>query len=121
MIKDIYIRDPSDPNYSVNQLEITNEVEILVQDILMILYTRRGEVLGAPDFGANLEEMLYTFNLNEFSINSLLKDQVKKFCSPLAEKYSVNFAVNMARGTTRDICVIDCIINGTAAFGVAIS
>ena len=119
-IRDLYMRDPSDPSYTMGILEVSNELEILIAEIKMCLYTRRGEVLGAPDLGCNLEDLLFTFNLNEFSINSTLKDQMKKFV-PLADKYAVSFQVKFAQGTVRDICVIDILINGTPFFGVAVS
>jgi len=119
-IRDLYMRDPSDPNYQSGMLEISNEIEILIAQVKMIINTRKGEVLGDPNFGANLEDLLFTFNLNQYSINSILTDQIKMYC-PLGDKYAISFQVNFAKGTVRDICVIDVVINGTPYFGVAVT
>lgn len=120
MGRDIYMRDPgSDPNYKDGILEVSDDIEMLIAEIKMMLYTNRGEVLGAPDFGANLEEMLFTFGLNEYSLRQMLRDQTLKFI-PRSVNYGVDFDVKFARGTVRDMCLIDIFINNRPAFGVLI-
>ncbi|MGQ8577371.1 hypothetical protein, partial [Klebsiella pneumoniae] len=84
-----------------------------------ILYTKPGEILGAPDFGCDLENMLFVFNLNEVTLRGMLQDQVQKFV-PLSEKYQINFDVVFARGTVRDICLIDVKVNGNPMFGMLV-
>lgn len=119
MARDIYMRDLSDPNYKEGILEVSDQIEMLIAELKMMLYTNRGEVLGAPDFGANLEEMLFNFGLNEFSIKQMLRDQTAKFI-PRAMNYNVEFDVKFAQGTVRDICLIDVSINSQPAFGVIV-
>ena len=48
MLRDIYLRDQSDPKYKSNLLETSSVIESVLNKIRMILYTNRGEVLGAP-------------------------------------------------------------------------
>jgi hypothetical protein len=119
MARELYMRDPTDPNYKSGILEISDEVEMLIVQIKMILYTRPGEVLGAPDFGVALEDQLFVFNVNEYALRSMLQDQVMKFV-PLSEKYQVKFNISFAQGTVRDICLIDVLINGTPLFGILV-
>ena len=119
MARDLYLRDPSDPFYQSDTLEVNDELQMLIGQLKMMLFTNRGEVLGAPDFGADLENQLFSLNLNEFSVKSALRDQVMKFI-PLGAQYQVDFDVKFARGTARDIGVIDVLINNTPAFGVTI-
>lgn len=114
------MRDPSDSLYKDGLLEVNDEIEVLVGEIKMMLFTNRGEVLGAPDFGVNLEEMLFTLSLNEYAIKQSLAVHVMKFC-PLAEKYGVTFDVKFSRGSVRDICLIDINILGEPLFGVLVS
>lgn len=112
------MRDPSDDaNFKPDILEVNDPIEQLISQIKMMLFTNRGEVLGAPDFGANLEEMLFTFNLNEFSLKQMLNDQTLKFI-PMSINYQVEYDVKFAKGTVRDICLIDIFINNRPAFGV---
>lgn len=119
MPRDLYMRDPSDPNYKEGILEVSDEIEMLISEIKMLLYTNRGDVLGAPDFGANLEEMLFNFGLNEYSLREMLRDQTIKFI-PRAMNYNVEYSVKFSKGTTRDICLIDVSINSQPAFGVLV-
>jgi len=119
MARELYTRGPNDPNYKANQLETNDEIEMLLGQLRMILFTNRGEVLGAPDFGVNLEEALFSLDFNEYSLRSMLHDQIMKFC-PLAEKYRVRFDVVFAKGTIRDICLIDIYVDGSKAFGILV-
>lgn len=118
-MRDLYLRDPSDPFFKQGILEVTDEIQILISQVKMLLMTNRGEVLGAPDFGANLEEQLFTLSLNEYSLRSMLNDQTLKFI-PLHTKYMVDYSVKFIKGTIRDICVIDVMVNNIPAFGVVI-
>lgn len=111
--------DITDPNYQSGILEVSDEIAILISQIRMILSTPPGSVLGAPDFGIDLESQLFVFNINEYSLRSMLLDQVNKFV-PLAEKYQIKFNISFAKGVSRDICLIDTLINGTPMFGVLI-
>lgn len=119
MSREIYMRDPTDPNYKDGIMEVNDDIEMLIAQIKMILYTRPGEVLGAPDFGIALEDQLFVFNINEYALRSMLFDQVQKFV-PMAERYHIKFNVQFARGTVKDICLIDVVINGTPMFGVLV-
>ena len=119
MSREIYMRDPTDPQYKEGIMEVNDEVEMLVSQIKMIMLTRPGEVLGAPDFGVALEDQLFSFNVNEYALKSMLSDQVAKFV-PLSEKYHVKFNINFARGTVRDICIIDVVINDSPLFGILV-
>lgn len=119
MARELYMRDLSDPYYKSDILEINDEAEMILGQIKMMLFTNRGEILGAPDFGANLEEYLFTFNVNEFSLRSMLMDQTMKFI-PLADKYQVDYDIKFARGTVRDICLIDVRMLNKPVFGVGI-
>jgi len=119
MARDLYMLSPEDENYKDGVMEITDELRMLVDQIRMILLTKPGEVLGAPEFGVALEEQLFTFSVNEYTLKGMLTDQVQKFCA-LAEKYQVTFDVKFARGTVRDICLIDTKINGSPVFGVLV-
>ncbi len=117
--REIYMRDPEDPNYKESLLEITDEIELLITQIKMILLTDQGDILGAPDFGMSLEQLLFTFDANAFTIENKLRDQVFKF-SPLSMRYDVRFEVKFFKGTTQDIGLIDVLIGETRAFGVSI-
>jgi hypothetical protein len=117
--REIYIREPEDPNYKDGVLEINDEVEILITQLKMLILTTKGDILGAPAFGMSLEDLLFSFNANEYTLQNEFNDQLMRFC-PLAAKYDVKLEVKFFRGTVRDIGFLDISINDRKVFGVDI-
>ena len=79
MLKEIYLRDPSDPLYSADILEHSSELENLLGQIRMLLYTKQGDVMGSYDFGFNLEDSLFLFNLNEAELKQRLLSAINAY------------------------------------------
>lgn len=65
---DFYFRAPGDPNYSENKLSSTDDVENTIEQIRMTLLTRKGEVLGEPDFGLDVTKYLFEFEGTPLSV-----------------------------------------------------
>ena len=107
---ELYIKTVGDPNYTPNEIQVENEIEMLISQIEMILFTRRGDILGSPDLGCNLEDVLYSLNFNEFQLKSLIQQQLIMY-SPLALKYNVQANVSFKRGDVRDEAYIDIVID----------
>ena len=119
MLRELYMRDPSDPLYREGILEQNSDIETLISEIRMILYTKQGDVLGSYDFGFNLEDNLFLFNLNENELRNKIVDAIFYNC-PDAQTYSVDVSVQFFKGTVRDICLIDIFIDGQKSFGVLV-
>lgn len=103
---EIYNRDPSDPSYKENIVDITQPVEICIGQLKMLLLTNKGEVLGDPKFGLNLEELVFNFELSE----KTLRDEIHKgltYYVPLFEQLGGYFELKFYQGTQRDICFLD--------------
>jgi len=113
------MRDPSDPLYSPGILEHSNEIENLIGQIRMILYTKKGDVLGAYEFGYNLEDNLFLFELNQDELKNKLLESIYYYCEDAAT-YGVEVEVSFFKGSVRDICLIDIIVNGQKSLGVLV-
>lgn len=107
---DFYIKYIGDPNYNATQIQNNGEIEQLITQIETILFTRRTEVLGSPQFGCNLEDLVYSLGSNEFAIKSIIDEQIDLYC-PLAQKYKVSADVKFFKGEVRDIAYIDITID----------
>ena len=57
MIRDMYSRDIESTNYNDQTLEVSDTLSQLILKIENCLFTRKGEVLGAPGMGANLNDL----------------------------------------------------------------
>jgi len=117
MLKEIYCRNYTDPYYNYNVLETNDPLEVLLTKIRMIIFTNRGEVLGYPDLGLDLEMLLFELDFNAYQIQNDLYTQIGKYC-PDSTNYNINVEVNLVPGTVRDIAYIDIYIDGTKYLGV---
>jgi len=107
---ELYVKYVGDPNYDPNQVHNENEIQQLITQIETTLFTNRAEVLGSPDFGCNLEDMIYSLGLNEQQIKTTIESQIRSYC-PLAAKYNVETKISFLRGNVRDIAYVDITID----------
>jgi hypothetical protein len=119
MIKEIYIRTSDDPKYISTALEHSEEIEMILGKLLMILKTQKGEVLGDPDFGVNLEDYLFTFDLDEERIRKEIFNQIIIYI-PESSSYNMKLEIKRFKGTTRDFILLDFIIDGRKSLGVLV-
>jgi phage baseplate assembly protein W len=78
-IRDFYIRSSNDPAFQPNQLEVYDDLESMLQQIRMTLFTQKGEVLGEPDFGVNVEQYLFEFSIDPFSLTREAAAQINNY------------------------------------------
>ena len=114
---ELYIKYFSDPNYDPVQIQTNSEIEMLITQIQTILFTNKREVMGSPNFGCSLEELIYDFGLNEYDIKSRITDQINHYC-PLATKYNLRTEVNFMKGEVRDIAFIYITIDSKYAIKI---
>ncbi len=62
--KDFYLRSPGDPNYREDIFESNDSIENAVQQVRMVLLTRKGEVLG-EDIGFDSEKYLFDYEFSD--------------------------------------------------------
>ena len=58
---DFYFRAPGDPNYLPGKISESNSIENTIEQVRMTLLTKKGEVLGEPDFGLDVTKYLFEF------------------------------------------------------------
>lgn len=119
-MREIYNRDPLDPNYNPFQIETTDPVEICVGQLKMLLLTNKGEILGDPKFGLNLEDLIFSLELPESAIKKEL-DLFLKTYVPLFSKLGGSYTLKFFQGTQRDIATIDFTIPANGADSPVVS
>ena len=108
-MRDIYNRDPQDPNYVPYILAVTDPVEICVGQLKMMLLTDKGEVLGDPKFGLGLEALLFELNLSEGSVRKEIDLHLNTYC-PLFRTLGGSYDLRFYLGTNRDIAFLDFLL-----------
>lgn len=117
---DMYIKSEGDPGYIANVVELYDELDIFLQQIEMLLFTRQRTVLGEPLMGIDIEDQIYNLNVSQGILRTAIIDQVSTFC-PLARKYQFQVSIQFYRGTERDIAVIDIVLQDGRSTGIIIA
>lgn len=74
---DFYIEYPTHPSYEPNRLGEDDVIRVIIQKYELILFTNQGEVLGDPNFGGNLEELLFETNVSAEFVKRQLNEQIQ--------------------------------------------
>ena len=117
---ELYIKTLGDPKFDRNGVDVESELNQLLIQIETILFTNPGDVLGDSKFGADLEKLIYSFNLNEFEIKKIIENQIENYC-PLANKYDTAVDVSFSRGEIRDIAQINITVDTKYLVGVYVN
>ncbi|MFW6243475.1 MAG: hypothetical protein ACOC2W_04880 [bacterium] len=113
-IKDLNIRGRSHPKFNSRRIIEDRTLEFVIQKLENVLLTNKGEVLGDPNFGANLEFYLWSTNVPVSKIQNEITNQINIYIPELNQiQYSLN--VDIFEGTYRDILQINITVKDIKA------
>jgi len=117
VLSDFYTRDDSYKSYNNDILEIHDELSDIIIKIEQILFTRKGEVLGSPEFGCNLDDLVFSQVLNASYIENQINEQIRAYCTSYAQ-YDINAKVSFFQvDENRNGCLIDVYVNDERVIG----
>lgn len=122
MIREIYCKLSSDANFNP-QIESEDEIQNILQQVRVVMGTKKGQVLGSYDFGINLNEYLFQYNINEavilYNINRTLAEYVYYDTS----RYNIYADVKYGHDDngTSDYAVVDIYINERPCLGILVT
>lgn len=119
MLREIYFRDSSDPKYKKELIETNSKLESVLNKIRMILFTNRGEILGEPNLGMNLEDYLFTFNFDQQELKSKFNSQVNAYI-PEQSEFKINMDVSFESDGIKNYVYLYIYVNQQLHFGVII-
>lgn len=117
--KDIYIRDPLDPNYVFGVYEHSNEVESIIAKIKVLFGTRQGQVLGDFNIGLGIEDLIFETRINKFDLEEKIKRQIDQYVDESSE-YAIEPRVSFGKTDEYDYAVIDILIDQQAVLGILV-
>ena len=89
---DFYILYKEHPRYVSKELIEDEIINVIIQKYEMVLFTNKGEVLGDPDFGANLLELLYQTKVSDTHVRDVINEQINKY---IPELLNTNYTLNV--------------------------
>ena len=110
MLRDIYSIPEEEPRYKENILEVTGELDEIIMQVDMILFTNKGDVLCMPEFGCNLGRYLFDTTYNEMQIKQIIMEQIRDFIY-LDGSYRVDVDVKFYKWDYNVAMVVDLNIN----------
>jgi len=119
MIKDLYIRNPEDPNYRYGVLEHSDAIESIIAKIKMILGTRAGQVFGDLAFGVGIEDLIFETRINKTQLEEKIKMQFDKYISE-SRDYAITSEVSFGKADGYDYAVIDIFIDNQKVVGLLV-
>ena len=90
--KDFYVMYKGNPYYEGDKIEEDSVIRVIIQKYYNLLFTNKGDLLGDPDFGANLEELLYETGLDDVSVRQVIIDQLEIY---IPEIFGTSFDIGV--------------------------
>ena len=120
MRNDIYNRSEIDPNFKSGQLELDDTLEQFKQQIESCLFTTKTSVLGDLNFGASLEEFIWSYRTSSTELNYVISEQISEYCT-LSANFPYKINTTFYAGNIRDIAEINIEIDNRDKFNILIS
>lgn len=118
MLVDIYSRGADESKYDPNIIEVSDDLSQLILKIENVLFTRKGDVLGVPDFGCNLEDLVFSLVLNESVIQHRINSQIQSYCLGDNNRYNIDTRVSFFNSDGKNGALVDIYINENRVIGV---
>ena len=121
---DFFFRNPTDPNYRPGIFESRDQIENTISQIRMTLLTKKGEVLGEPEFGFDATGYLFEFEGGPLDhIEKVADEQIHNYVmmSKLFTIEAKAFTLNDLSDSYKSGLGISIEINGNRAFAALYS
>jgi len=110
---DFYIGYPGHPSYRTPDIIEDDVVRVIVQKYEVIIFTNKGELLGDPNFGADLVKLLHETRISAESVEVDIKAQIADYIPEidgLEYELSVEFLEDPERH--QEVMVVNFTLNG---------
>lgn len=107
---DFYIRNKNHPNYEENRLTEEELINVIVQKLEMVIFTNKGDLLGDPSFGSDLEYYLWSTKIPSVEIKKKVSEQISTYI-PEINTLGYSLTIDIYEGTLRDIMYLRFKIN----------
>ena len=119
MIKDIYIRNPKDPNFQYGILEHSDAIESIITKIRVLLSTSSGQVFANLGFGVGIEDLIFETRINKSQLEEKIKTQIEQFVSE-SKDFKITPSVSFGKADGYDYAVIDIYVEDQRVIGLLI-
>lgn len=90
--RDHYIGFKGHPRFIVNKIIEDDAIRVIVQKLEMILFTNKGELLGNPNFGCDLEKILFETRVARSGVIQTIVEQINDYIPELS---GINYGLDV--------------------------
>jgi len=106
--RDLYIGYEGHPRFQVNRIITDDAIRVIVQKYEMILFTNKGELLGDPEFGCDLQILLHQTKVSAKATKAIINEQIDEYISELnGTSYQLDVTFQQDVENYQDIMVVD--------------
>lgn len=122
MLHEIYSILSSDQRYKP-QLETTDEITQILQQIRMILGTKPGDVLGDISFGIDISQYLFSMSYDKEQMRELITQAIinKLYYDPTKYNVVIDIKFGKDHDSHSDYAILDISINQQKVLGIMIN
>lgn len=106
--RDLYIGYEGHPKFRVNKIITDDLIRVIIQKYEMLIFTNKGELLGDPNFGADLERLLYETKISAPAVRSIIIDQINEYIPELKDvNYQLDVTFEEDPERYQDVMVVE--------------
>jgi phage baseplate assembly protein W len=88
--RDHYLGYLGHPRFIINKIVEDDAIRVVIQKYEMLLFTNKGDLLGDPDFGCDLQRILFQTKVSAQGVKKVILQQIEKYIPELS---TLNFTL----------------------------
>jgi len=106
--RDMYIGYEGHPRFQVNKIITDDIIRVIIQKYEMVTFTNKGELLGDPQFGADLLKLLYETRISANATRNVIALQISEYIPELNDiDYGLEVTFEQDPERHQDIMIIN--------------
>lgn len=89
---DFYITNPNEPTFNKYQIVEDDIINVIIQKYKLILFTNKGDVMGDPNFGGDLEYLLFQTKVSNDYVKNSIISQINTY---IPELVNMNYYIDV--------------------------
>lgn len=89
---DFYIKGQNEPKFTSDKMVEDDIIDVIIQKYKLVIFTNKGELLGDPNFGADLVLLLNETRVSEVYVENEIVEQINKY---IPEINNMNYSINI--------------------------
>jgi phage baseplate assembly protein W len=82
--RDHYLGYLGHPRFIINKIVEDDAIRVVIQKYEMLLFTNKGDLLGDPDFGCDLQRILFQTKVSAQGVKKVIYQQIEKYIPELS-------------------------------------